>query len=128
MFFIATTKKVCEPRYSGKDAVKQKAPTPPRHNANVRIYKVFQHYFFLQISIQKFKLQIFPLSAFTDKGIFSLAVEMFMEHFPHAGLIPLDVVILDFRHCGEIQIKITNEREVIAYPLAVADVQTFGHE
>lgn len=71
MLFIATAKKICEPRYCGKDAVKQKAPTPQRHNTHIGIYKVWQHNFFLQISIQKFKLQISPLSVFTDKGIFS---------------------------------------------------------
>lgn len=51
-----------------------------------------------------------------------------MEHFQHTLLVCLDRVVLDFLHRGEVQIEVTNEREIVAYPLAVAEVQTFGYE
>ena len=70
----------------------------------------------------------FPLVGFHRQGGFFLAVETLVEHFQHTLLVCLDRVVLDFLHRGEIQIEVTNEWEVIAYPLAVAEVQTFGYE
>ena len=68
-----------------------------------------------------------PCRLSPTRGIFS-AVETLVEHFQHTLLVCLDCVVLDFLHRGEIEVEVTNEREVIAYPLAVAEVQTFGYE